>query len=717
MQIAKNGVMDLKNAMFLAHTFRVSPYTVREVYNRFYPGAHNGLTRPQFFHVMRTSMNMGGGSDGDGLTDRGRDLHRSFSITDAPLDASRLPTHLNPKLSVDSQSEGDTKADTGLVADIANGIRSLESTLVLRETQRGKPLTPTMTSRFFQGSVTPRRISTACFVPSQRNLTMAARRPTTADERAFLIRGNGGNRLFNGGQTAFSREQYGESAWAGWVERTGKCSEINPFAPIAYTRPRTAAEMGRTVKVQEGTGALLGAQQTDSELSEDAERHSRTLIEKISTQLRRLNVQRVDALQPFEHFDVGGTGQVSLKHARIALAEIDVTLSLSAIREISTVLNALGKNDSVKYPILVGALCPVVTDTKSRTKVAFIPRNTSKRWCSDPSLSVTGMPLGVSDAFLNLANATQGVQELFADQLRVLDVHKTGRCNPAGVKDVLKAFLSEAQAEMMCNYLVAENNKISLLSEHGLIQYSVLLRTMHKETALRKKAAGERPIFLKDGGSYTQKPKIPRAKTMLDIPEPSARRRTGLASVYKKMNSQVRSPSKLQMVFESVDTTLTGTVSLDSFHAVLEKLNIRLATDETIILMEQLDPQKTGKVVYAEFIALMFPPEIIRKDEQVFVPAKPTFGPESLQASISSMAGLSNENILKILRDGCYRALAAGPEKIKQEYSIFRMPGDSEVTASDVKRFALDFGYERLLLSMLLCTYFIYFFDCLGYLH
>ena len=82
------------------------------------------------------------------------------------------------------------------------------------------------------------------------------------------------------------------------------------------------------------------------------------------------------------------------------------------------------------------------------------------------------------------------------------------------------------------------------------------------------------------------------------------------------------------------------------------------------------------------------------------------------------MAGLSNENILKILRDGCYRALAAGPEKIKQEYSIFRMPGDSEVTASDVKRFALDFGYESLILeNVLVRTYFISFFDCLGYLH
>ena len=91
-QITKNAAMDLKNVMFLCHTFRVSPYKARDIYNRCYPHAQNGLTRPQFVHVMREAMNRGGGGDGEGLTDRGRDLHRTFAITDAPLDVTRRPT-------------------------------------------------------------------------------------------------------------------------------------------------------------------------------------------------------------------------------------------------------------------------------------------------------------------------------------------------------------------------------------------------------------------------------------------------------------------------------------------------------------------------------------------------------------------------------------------------------------------------------------------------
>jgi len=396
-QITKNSAMDLKNVMFISHSFQASPFQAKEAYNRFYPTAHNGLTRSQFVHIMREAMSRSGGGEVGGLTDRGRSLHRTLAISDAPLDVSRCPVTLRPRaqLSVPTKlsvatgwgEEATAGNEVSPVAHIADGIRSLESILVLRETQHGTP------SRFLQGSVTPRRISTASFVPSQRNLTMAAKRPTTSDGRAVVVRGCGGNNLGTYGRTAFTRDLFPVSPSTMWAARTGGSSAKNPFAPVASTRPRTAAEMGRTVKPKPGTQEIA---------AEDAEKQAQILLDHIATRLRQLKVQRVDVLRPFEHYDPTSSGQVSPKHAQLALAELDFTLSASAIRAVASVAGALGRNDTVNYNPLVGVISPSTTGKGIVSTESVVKRKVSKR----NAISANGIPVDLGNLLEHLSWAT-----------------------------------------------------------------------------------------------------------------------------------------------------------------------------------------------------------------------------------------------------------------------------------------------------------------------
>ena len=697
----KNACMDLKRVMFVAHTFRVSPFTAREAYQRFYPAAHNGLTRAQFVHVMRESMNRGSGGDGEGLTDRGRELHRTFAIPDAPLDASQRPTPFKhakakSKLFVTAAWDRPGKADQGIVSQLADNIRSLESTIVLRESQKS---TLAAASRFLDGSVTPRRISTASFIPSQRNLTMAARRPTTSDGRAVNMRGTGGNVMGLYGKTPFSRDQSGESGLATWNARTGGGSIKNPFSSVASTRPRTANEMGRTGKVK--LGATASQEAESGRLSEDVENQSRALLDRIAARFRQMNLQRGDLLTPFQHYDAAGIGRISMDHARLAFAELDVSVSALAVREMATVAKALGPNDTVKYHILVGMLGSIKSGMQTLTKPPP-PEGDSP---AANTLSITGVPIDFGDALEQLAQATlQHRREVyweaggkptarkrltFGEQVRNLDQNHNGTCMPAELKPVLTDFgLSSKQANIICEYLTADNDKTASLGERGLIRYQLLLKMMHRETALRGKVAGwdSCPVFPVEN---LRSPKKVKVKTILDIQEPSERRRTGLASVYKKVTAHVMSTAKLRRAFEDFDHSNSGLLLLEEFQKALERVDVYLAEDETVILMEQLDPHKSGKVDYAKFIALMLPPEIVKEQDHVFGHSG---GPESLNASLRAMADLTTEDVLKIFRDGCHWAMSKGPEQMKREYSMFKVSADAELTAADIKRFGQDFG-------------------------
>ena len=711
-QVTKNGCMDLKNVMFVSHTFRVSPFTAREAYNRFYPGAHNGLTRAQFVHVMRESMNRGGGGDGEGLTDRALSLHRSFAIPDAPLDASRRPTTGRPvqakaKLTGSTGGGRPGKPGQAAVSQLADNIRSLESTLtrslestLVRGSQKGTP--PAATTRFLDGSVTPRRISTASFIPSQRNLTLAAQRPSTSDGRAVNLRGIGGNVMGLYGRTPFSRDQSSQSGLALWAGRTRGGSVKNPFSPVVSTRPRTANEMGRTGRVRLGVSAAQGADSNG--VFEDVESQSRVLLDKIAARLRQMNLQRGDMLAPFQHYDTAGSGRITIDHARFAFAELDVSISSPAVREIAAVAQALGPNDTVKYPALVGMLSSMQSGGQTLTRPP--PAGDA---LAPSTLSISGVPIDLGDALDQLARATlQHRQEVywaaggkpaarkrltFGEQVRGLDVNHNGTCTPAELKAVLTNFtLSNKQADAICDYLVADNNKTCPLGERGLIRYQLLLKMMHRETTMRGKVAGwdSCPVFPTEPVRSARKVNV---KTMLDIQEPSERRRTGLASVYKKVNAHVASTAKLRRVFEGLDCSNSGLLPLDVFCKALERLDVYLAEDETVILMDQLDPHKSGNVDYSQFIALMLPPEIIKTQDHVFRKGN-SGGPESLNASLHAMADLKTEEVLKIFRDGCHHAMSAGPERMKSEYSIFKVSGDAELTSADIKRFGQDFGLQ-----------------------
>jgi len=663
MSITKNSAMDLKAAMFVAHTFRLSPYTVRAQYNRLYPQAHSGLTRAQFVHVMREAMNKGGGGDGEGLTDRGRDLHRTFSILDAPLDADRRPKtgrqrQRKPPLT-GSAGRQTGKSEKQSTWQIADGIRSLESTLLLKETQ-AVTLTPRGQSRFFEGSVTPRRISTAAFVPSQRNLTVAAKRPTTSDGRAANVRGSGGNVMGLFGDTSFSRDMFPVSPWNVWAARTGGSSAKNPFSPtVSTSRPRTAAEMGRgALSFRAGAGAESAGHELHT-LSDRAEEQAKALLQSISTELRRRNVKRVDLLPAFEHFDSRRTGLVSLEHARTAFAELDFALSVSALREVATVSRALSSDDQVKYQLLVCLLSPVVTgEQKTHSGDAAVADKV-------PTDSGTS-PAGLQDVLVQLSLAALAhrreaywkaggkpnarTDKTFGEQIRALDVNNDGTCLPFKLKAILSTFgLSGSQADLICNYLVEDNNKTCSLAQRGLIRYQLLLKMMHKETAQRGKVSGwdSCPVFPTESVHGNARRRNQKSKTMLDIPEPSERRRSGLAAVYKKMAAQVESAAQMRRVFEQLDPEHRNVLSLDDFHAALAKLCIRLEADESVILMEQLDPNGSGQVDYAKFIALMLPPDIVKEDSRVMRKGKQA-GPESLKASMHAMTDLTTEEILKV---------------------------------------------------------------------
>ena len=710
MSITKNSAMDLKNAMFMAHTFRVSPFVVRGQYTRLYPDAHKGLTRAQFVHVMREAMNRGGGGDGEGLTDRGRDLHRTFSILDAPLDADRRPATARPKQRKPPRSTDANDAEAGKdggksKSEIAKGIRSLESTLIQRETRSGL-LTPTRKNRFLEGSVTPRRISTAAFVPSQRNLTVAAKRPTTSDGRAANVRGSGGNVIGLYGQTAFSRDMFPGCPENVWAARTGGNSARFPFSPPIGARPRTAAEMGRGAFAALTKSGAESAQQDAHQLGDRAKAQARSLLQSISVQLRRRQMQRVDVLQAFEHFDPAQTGHISLEHARTALAELDFDLSISAFQEIAALARALGQDDTVNYQALVSVLSPVAAGDAKAGKPMMADEPTS----SITSLSVTGIPSDLGNVLERLSRAalehrqriywkaggkpSARAEKTFGEQVRALDVNGDGTCTPVELTAVLLGFgLSRAQAGLICSYLVADNNKTCSLAQRGLIRYQLLLKLMHKETAARGKVSGwdSCPVFPTEAVHGNAMRRNQKIKTLLDILEPSERRRLGLAAVYKKMTAEVGSAAKLRRVFEQFDPEHSDMVTLNDFHAALEKLCIRLEKDETVILLEQLDPQKTGQIDYSKFIALMLPPDIVKEDDRVMRKGK-NAGPESLKASMRAMTDLTTEEILKVMRDGCHRALRSGPEQLRQQYSMFKASGDVDCGVDDIKRFSQDFG-------------------------
>jgi Ca2+-binding EF-hand superfamily protein len=707
-QITKNAPMDLKNAMFIAHTFRVSPYVVRDVYNRHYLDTKR-LTRAQFVHVMREAMNKSGVSGG-GLTDRSRDLHRSFSISDAPVDSPRPPATDRPvmatkRLAVDSVRDGYRERGDAR-NKLADSIRSLESTILVRKTQRGSPLTPSMTSRFVDGSITARRVPTACYLPSRRNLTLVAKRPTTTDARAANVRGNGGNIMGFFGKTPFARDSYGESPGHIWGTRMeAESAQRQKSASVNGMRPRTAAEMGRTAKCDRdmtkmGRTAKCDLDMTQVTDGEDTQQQAREFVDYLSAGLRKRNAQRADLLMLFEHFDQNKTEHVSLEHARLVFAELDCILSLSALREVAMVANALGQDESVNYKKLSDALIPLFSGSKS----------TSTR---NPALDkkiVRKSPQALHKALAHLAflawnhrheifRQTSGrqnerVQKTFAEQVRALDHNDDGTCQLPDLKIVLMGMgLSPGEIDTISDYLVAESNKTGQRGGQQSVVYPLLLRMIHTEMTMRDKIAGwdSCPVF----PAGPARKIMPKQTSILDITEPSERRRTGLAAVYKKVNAEVRSTAKLCTIFENLDPANEGVVSLDAFHLALGKLCVRLSEDETQILMEQLDPKKSGRVDYSKFIALMLPAEMLKEDALGYtsvIRKGKNCGPGSLEASINAMANLSSDEILTILRNGCVRALAEGPQSLKQEYSIFKIPHDARISSRNISRFVQDFG-------------------------
>ena len=749
MQFTKNVSMDIKNVMHISHTYRISPHVARDAYQRLYPHAHKGLTCAQFVRVMRQALGVAGGGDPSGLTDRCRDLHRLFSLPDAPGErpGTARPTENDMKRQLEraaGQHHSARNKDGDTTSAISNSIRDLESTIVLRETQRGAPMTPSMTSRFFDSAVTPRRrLGTACFLPSRRNLTVVSKRPTTSDRRAGNVRGNGGNYMGLFGKTPYSVQTFGESPWETWAARAGEESAKYPFAPPPLAKmssacdaplwrskaalPGTAAQLSRTSKLEnKGTVIDAGAMSLQT-LTEDAADQARALIKHISARLRRQKVQHIDVLLPFEHYDPDKSGQVGVQHARVALAELDCILSESAVREMAAVADALGKSGGIRYHRLASVLSPPDLPQAERKTKTALPGDVKKRPKTTmdgnriEALSVQGLPADLGRAMAKLAKlASQHRQEInwqaskcrkirtlktFGEQVRALDYTNDGTCQPVELKTVMTTIgLPPKQADVICDYFVGDNNKCSPLGERGLIRYVVLLNMMHRQMSSQGLVAASDscPVFPTE--SVRTKAKLEKAqksKTIGNIPEPSERRRLGLGAVYKKVNAEVESTAKLRTIFEASDPSNTGSVSLDAFQRALEQVCVRLTEDETTILMEQLDKHDTGQVEYSKFFALMLPPSLLKEDaigykSLISAFTHPIFGkntgPESLTKSMEAMKNLPTEDILKIFKDGCKEALAKGPERLRREHCMFRLPGDTQVTKREVQRFAQDFG-------------------------
>ena len=88
-----------------------------------------------------------------------------------------------------------------------------------------------------------------------------------------------------------------------------------------------------------------------------------------------------------------------------------------------------------------------------------------------PALSTT-RPQEIYWAAGGKPNARAG--RTFGEQVRELDVHRDGTCIPHELKSLLTSFgLSAPQADLICNYLVADNDKTCPLGERGLVRYQV----------------------------------------------------------------------------------------------------------------------------------------------------------------------------------------------------------------------------------------------------